>query len=84
MVKQIQLGDVAKDTISGFSGVVVAATEWLHGCRRIALQPQKLNKDGEPIETKTFDEPQVVRMKAKAHKGTSDTGGPRPEPDRGR
>lgn len=80
----IQLGDVAKDSISGFSGVVVAITEWLHGCRRMTLHPQALSKEGLPIEQRTFDEPQLVLVKAKAHKGTSNTGGPRPEPERGR
>ena len=81
---KVQLGDVAKDTITGFTGVVVARTEWLHGCERLTLQPQTLNKDGEPIESKSFDEPQIELVKAKAHKGTSDGGGPRAEPHRGR
>lgn len=79
----IRLGDEAKDTITGFTGVVVAETKWLHGCVRLTLQPREL-KDGQPHETRTFDLPQLVLVGKKAAKGTGATGGPRPEPERGR
>lgn len=78
----INLGDVARDTITGFTGVVIAETKWLHGCRRYTLQPKELNKDGMPYDGVSFDEPQLVLVQEKAAKGTSDTGGPRPEPTR--
>lgn len=78
---RINLGDVAKDTITGFTGVVVAETKWLHGCVRLTLQPKEL-KDGKPIEGLTFDEPQLELISTKSAKGTSKTGGPRPEPAR--
>ncbi|MCP4304697.1 MAG: hypothetical protein GY788_07440 [bacterium] len=55
---KIELGDEAKDRISGFSGIVVATTEWLHACRRITIQPKEL-KDGLPMDNHTFDEPQI-------------------------
>lgn len=78
----IELGDVAKDTITGFEGVVVARTQWLIGCDRLTLQPQKL-KDGKPLDPITFDEPQCNLVKAKAApRGSRTTGGPRPEPVR--
>lgn len=78
---RVQLGDVAKDTITGFKGVVVGITKWLHGCERISIQPRGL-KDGKPVEAQSFDEPQVVVVQAKKHKGTDGTGGPAPEPAR--
>lgn len=77
----IALGDVAKDTVTGFQGVVVGRHEYLHGCVRLQLQPQEL-KDGKPIEACTFDEPQLTVVKRKAAATTSNTGGPRPEPTR--
>ncbi len=77
----LNLGDVAKDTITGFVGVVVAQTTWLHGCRRFTLQPQGLF-EGKPIDSQTFDEPQLTLVKAKTQKATTDGGGPRPEPRR--
>ena len=76
----IKLGDLAKDSISGFEGIVVADCLWLHGCRRLTIQPQKLH-DGKPIDAQTFDELQLGLVKAKNHKPLSIlTGGPRPEP----
>ena len=38
----IQLGDRAKDRISGFEGIVIGIGQWLHGCRRISIQPTEL------------------------------------------
>lgn len=82
---KLKLGQKARDTITGFTGVCVARTEWLYGCVRWTVQPQEL-KDGKPIESQTFDEPQleatdpppslVARALAAA------TGGPVPEPKR--
>jgi len=77
----IDLGDEVKDSITGFKGIVVAVTNWLHGCRRITVQPAKLSTDGKPNETHTFDEPQLILLKKKkVDAGRRDTGGPRPEP----
>ena len=81
---KIELGEVARDTITGFTGVVICRSKWLHGCERLTLQPKEL-KDGKPIEASTFDEPQLELVKEQArHAGTSATGGPRPEPSRQR
>ncbi len=74
----INLGDKVKDTVTGFTGIAVARTEWLHGCTRISIQPDKLGKDGQPQELQSFDEPQVVLIKAKKVKRMTDTGGPKP------
>ncbi len=86
----IELGDEARDTVTGFTGVVISEHKWLHGCRRLTLQPREL-KDGKPIDSHTFDEPQLELVRRAAAKGTDDTGGPRdetvaarPEPERGR
>ena len=79
----INLGDVAKDKITGFEGVVVADTAWLNGCRRLTLQPQKL-KDGKSLETETYDVTHLVLVKARAFTGQQKTGGPRPSPTRAR
>lgn len=77
----IKLGDLARDTITGFTGVVVAETKWLHGCMRMTLQPKALH-DGKPIDAATFDLPQLELVPAVREKTTSGTGGPRPEPTR--
>lgn len=78
-MKRIELGDEARDTITGFRGVVVADTKWLHGCRRLTLQPRTLH-EGKPVEPLSFDEPQLELIPAQREPGTGRTGGPRPEP----
>lgn len=55
---KIENGQEVRDTITGFTGIVVATTEWLNGCRRITVQSPEL-KDGRPVDTVTFDEPQL-------------------------
>lgn len=79
--QRIELGDEAVDLITGFSGVVVADTKWLHGCRRLTIQPREL-KDGKPVEPMSFDEPQLRPVRVKVAETTGKTGGPRPEPTR--
>lgn len=77
----IKLGDIVRDTVTGFEGVVVAEHQWLHGCRRLSVQPQKLH-DGKPIESQTFDDPQLELVSPKKVKRKTNTGGPRNEPSK--
>jgi len=79
--KGIDLGDVARDRITGFTGVVVASYRFLHGCERLCLQPREL-KDGKPLDTATFDVPQLELVEKRALKATNKTGGPQAEPAR--
>jgi len=60
-MEQITLGCLAKDTISGFEGIVISKTEWLNGCVRIQIQPRTLH-DGKPIDAQVFDQQQVERL----------------------
>ncbi len=80
--RTIKLGDHVKDTITGFNGIVVAITEWMNQCRRISVQPKALSKEtGAPIEAQSFDESQLVMVKAKSVPvPRRENGGPRPEP----
>lgn len=77
----VELGDKAKDSVTGFEGICIARTMWLNGCVRVTLQSDKLDKDGKPQEGQTFDEPQLVVTKAgKVSCGPRTTGGPKPTP----
>lgn len=58
------LGEKARDPLSGFEGIVVARTEWLYGCVRLALQPRGLH-EGKPIEAQWFDQAQVEVVEEK-------------------
>jgi len=84
MNTSIQCGDLAKDGITGYEGIVVARTEWLNKCVRITIQAKEM-KDGKPVENQTFDEEQVVLIRSRAFTQTKSkqTGGPTPAPSRG-
>ena len=73
------LGDVVRDRITGFEGVVVANTFWLNGCVRCTVQPQQL-KDGKTIESECFDEQQLDLAKPVVEPEKPKRGGPMPKP----
>lgn len=73
----IDLGDIAKDTITGYQGTVVARTEWLNGCWRITLQAG-LDKEGKPHDGFSFDDQQCVLVEKRNHVAEKTTGGPHP------
>lgn len=79
--QEIQLGDLVRDSITGFHGIVIARTEWLNGCWRIVVQPQEL-RDGKPIDALTFDVEQLELLEARGHRSKKETGGPWPDPVR--
>ena len=75
----IKLGDLAKDTITGYKGVVIACTEWINGCVRLTLQAQEM-KDGKPVDSCTFDVEQIALVKAGVAGVKDPSGGPCPDP----
>lgn len=77
----IELGSKVKDKITGFEGIAVARFQWLTGCERYEVQPERL-KDGKPIESATFDEKRltVLGKPTKALLSVRDVGGPAPTP----
>lgn len=80
---RIGLGDLARDRVTGFTGIVIARTEWLSNCDRLTLQPRELH-EGKIIDAATFDEPHVELVETTDLSLTTPvtTGGPRPEPVR--
>lgn len=77
----LKLGDKARDQISGFTGTIVAITEWLNGCRRITIQPSALH-EGKPVENSTFDAEQLEKVEEGPVLSPSRTGGPSIAPQR--
>ncbi len=75
MRPEIKLGNVAKDTISDFTGVVTCISEWLNGCKRITISPRELH-DGKPISNCTFDAEQVAFVESRPLAAPTPTGGP--------
>lgn len=81
-MSKVKLGVRARDRITGFEGMVIARTEYLYGCARWALQPQKVNKDGTIFEPQWFDDPQVEALSEVKEKPDQSTGGPKDAPKR--
>jgi hypothetical protein len=62
---QYNLGDRAKDRISGLTGIIVSRAEHLFGCARYWIAPED-TKDGKPQEGAWLDEASVEVVKAGA------------------
>ena len=78
--KPVELGDQVIDAVTGFSGIALARTTWLHGCDRITIQP-RVDRKGEVPGMEVFDEPQIkVTKRAVVKSQGIDTGGPIPTP----
>jgi len=85
-MSKIKLGEQVKDCITGFTGVVVARTEWLYGCVRLGVQSESLDDKGKVRDAIWFDEPQlkvIKKQKFQAPNGSLVTGGPARESDPG-
>jgi len=78
-----KLGDLARDIITGFKGIVVCHTKWVTSCDTYGLSPQSL-KDGKPINSQHFDVDRIEVVErdalklvgAKPIKESRKTGGP--------
>lgn len=55
----VNLGDTAKDIVTGFRGIVMARISWLHGCDRLILEPTTLSPTGELQKQQVFDEQRI-------------------------
>ena len=76
MAIKISLGDKVKCKITGFTGVAIAFHDYLHGCRRISVQPP-VDKEGKVLDSASFDAPQLEIVKPKVAKRSGNaTGGP--------
>ena len=56
-----EFGEVLRDKVTGFKGIVMARTEYWTECFHYGLQSQKL-KDGKPAPWQWFDETMVERF----------------------
>lgn len=57
----IELGQKAKDCVTGFSGIVTARVEYLTGCTQYGVSPG-LDKDGKVMDTQYFDENRLTAL----------------------
>lgn len=55
---KLELGLTAKDKITGFTGILVAKCEFLHGVTKWCIQPKEL-VNGSPVKPIYYDEVQI-------------------------
>lgn len=70
------LGDRARDSITGFEGIIVARSTYLFGCVQVCLSP-KVGEDGAHREAHWFDEPRLLLVERVAIT-PEDVSGPAP------
>lgn len=79
---EIKLGDKVKDVITGFEGIAIAKAEYLNGCIRFEIKPEKL-KDSKTTEAEWIDIQQLKVVKAgffKTAASAKPPGGPQCRP----
>ncbi len=75
--EDLPLGRLARDVVSGFTGIIESRTEWLNGCFRVALAPNHLDKDGKMLDSRAFDAEQIELLPAQVRReAPGDSGGP--------
>ena len=78
---KFDLGTEVKDIFTGFTGLIVCRSQWIHNCNTYGVKPKEL-KDGVPQDNQFFDEPQLKVVKKKVVRPRRNTGGPcSPVPD---
>ena len=67
----IKLGDKVKDSITGFTGIVIARATYLNGCISCEVESTKL-KDGAPLKCHWFDEQRLDKTSKATAGGPKD------------
>lgn len=82
---KFNLGQRAKDVVTGFSGVIMSRIQYMTGCNQYGICPTKLDKEGKTIEWNYYDENRIVLAgkalklpKAKGEKEVKGADGPLP------
>lgn len=56
----MKMGSIAKDKITGFEGVVIGITRNLTNQDRYTIAPRKVNADGRPAKSRSYDATSLV------------------------
>ena len=68
-------GDEVEDKVTGYKGMIIGRTQWHSNCNTYGVKSHDL-KDGTPIGSVWFDEPNLKLVKLSASKPKRKTGGP--------
>ncbi len=61
-----EIGDRAKDKITGYQGIVIGINDHAFGCKHIYLKKEGLNKEKKPDECESFDIQRIDVLAKKA------------------
>jgi hypothetical protein len=78
-VFKYSLGQVVRDKLTKFQGIVMARTEYHTGCITYGVMPKELTKDGKPKDWEWLDETRLEST-SKSKKLEKGIGGPQPRP----
>lgn len=70
------LGAKARDTLTGFEGIIVYRTQWITNCNVYGLKPVGLTEDKKTFDSEQFDEPRIEIIEEKVIEESRATGGP--------
>ncbi len=78
---KFDLGDTARDVITGLQGVVTARCQYLTGCTQFLVQPPGADKQGQPKGSHWVDEGKLAAVvgKKRVVLQIEDNGGPQHE-----
>jgi hypothetical protein len=62
-----KIGDRVRDRINGFQGIATGRTEYINGCRQFLVKPDKLDKDGKPIDGLWIDEQNLELIQSQVY-----------------
>jgi hypothetical protein len=62
----LMLGQIVKDQVSGFSGVITARVQYITGCNQYLVRPQGLDDKGKIQEGHYFDEDTLIILPKKS------------------
>ncbi len=57
-----QLGDIARDIVTGFTGCAVAIARWYNNCDRLMVQPRFVKDDNSVPDACWFDVPTLEKV----------------------
>jgi len=72
---KFNLGDKVKHNLTDYQGTIIGRTQWLSNCNTYSVKAREL-KDGKPIESQAFDEPELTLVQPETHPAHRETGGP--------
>jgi len=80
MKKEMNLGDVVRDIITGFEGIITSKCDYITGCTHFGIAPTEL-KDGRPQDSYYLDEQRLIFVKkSELSESSIRKGGPQRDP----